>query len=359
MAVMDNSYQQYTSLTLLGKKYNKAELLKLCETKLQSNETPAWENFLYAFLLEWLNDSPFVKVKTSGSTGTPKTLQVRKSAMLQSAFNTLDFFDLKENKTALLCLPCEFIAGKMMMVRALAGKMDLIPVPVTGTPLDPLKHPVDFAALTPLQMSNQLEKNSDKTHLLKTVILGGSSVSEELTALLQDQPFEAWETYGMTETLSHVALRLLNGSGKDEFFTPLPGVRIETDQRECLVIDVAGITNGPMITNDIVNLNNDGKFKISGRMDNIINSGGIKISPEKIESLISGIISTPFFIGALPHPQLGQQPVLVMENPPEDENELLNHIKKMVPQFHAPKKIIIRNPLPRTENGKIKRTLNG
>jgi O-succinylbenzoic acid--CoA ligase len=114
-----------------------------------------------------------------------------------------------------------------------------------------------------------------------------------------------------------------------------------------------------MITNDIVNLNNDGKFKISGRMDNIINSGGIKISPEKIESLISGIISTPFFIGALPHPQLGQQPVLVMENPPEDENELLNHIKKMVPQFHAPKKIIIRNPLPRTENGKIKRTLNG
>ncbi len=355
---MNHEYRKYTSLTILGKRYNKAELLKQCETKLKRFETPDWEISLYSFILEWLNESPFVEVKTSGSTGIPKTIQVLKSAMLRSAFNTLNFFELKEDQTALLCLPCEFIAGKMMVVRAFAGKLDLIPVPVTGTPLDSLQHPVDFAALTPLQMSNQLGKNPDKTNLLKTVILGGSAVSEELAEKLQNQPFDAWETYGMTETHSHIALRLINGPRKDDSFTPLPGVRIQTDNRKCLAIDVPGITDQPIITNDIAEINEAGKFKISGRIDNIINSGGIKISPEKVESQIAYIVNAPFFITGIPHPQLGQQTVLVMENPPKDENKLLDQIKKMVPQFHAPKKIIFRNPLPRTENGKIKRTLN-
>ncbi|WP_291859538.1 AMP-binding protein [Marinilabilia sp.] len=355
---MQKDFKNYSSLTISGTPYTDGELLALCNKKLQVNGLPAWEKSFYRFLSEWLNDVPFVVVKTSGSTGSPKTIKVAKSALLQSAFNTLFFFNLIEGQTALLCLPCDYIAGKMMVVRAFAGNLNLIPVSVSGTPLSSLQHPVDFAALTPFQMSNELRKNQKKMQLLKTVILGGSVVGEGLTKQLLHQPFEAWETYGMTETLSHVALRPINGTKKEKYFTPLPNVTILSDNRGCLTIDAPGITEGTIVTNDLAEMTNNGKFRILGRIDNIINSGGIKISPEELEAQIVELISCPFFISSLPHPQLGQELVLVTEKPPQDENHLLNEIRKMVPPHHVPRKIIIRNPLPRTENGKIKRILN-
>ncbi len=355
---MQRDYKNYTSLTISGKSYNKSELLLLCNQELQLSSQENWETAFYNFIREWLNKDDFVTVKTSGSTGKPKTMQVAKSAMLQSAFNTLEFFNLKQGMSALLCLSCDYIAGKMMVVRAFAGILNLLPVPVTGTPLSSVQEKVDFAALTPLQMSNELGRHPSKVHRLKTVILGGSSVNEELIRQLKNYPFEAWETYGMTETLSHIALRHINGSENEKYFTPLPGILVSQDNRGCLKVHAPGITQGEVLTNDIAEILPNGKFRIKGRIDNIVNSGGIKISPEEIENQISEIVRQPFFISSLPHPLLGNELVLVMERLPEDEILLLKKIKKAVPLFHAPRKILVRNPLPRTATGKIKRRLD-
>jgi O-succinylbenzoic acid--CoA ligase len=355
---MQKDFKKYSSLTISGIPYTAGRLLTLCNQKLQQTGLHPWEKSFYHFLSEWLNDASFVTVKTSGSTGPPKTIKVSKSAMLQSAFNTLSFFNLKKGQTALLCLPCDYIAGKMMVVRAFAGNLNLIVLPVSGTPLSALQESVDFAALIPLQLSNELRENPEKMQLLRTVILGGSATDEELTRQLQYQPFEAWETYGMTETLSHIALRPFKGPKKEKYFTPLPNVTVHQDNRGCLTIEAPGITEDTIVTNDLAEITTDGKFRILGRIDNIINSGGIKISPEELEARITKLISCPFFISSLPHPHLGQELVLVTEKPPQNENHLLDEIRKIVPPHHAPRKIIVRNPLPRTRNGKIKRILN-
>ncbi len=355
---MQVDHSKYKSLTIKGKHYNAKALTQYCDEQLHCPGIAPWEQTLYRFILEWLNDSPVVMVQTSGSTGTPKSMKIAKSAMLHSAFNTLQFFNLQPEQSALLCLPCQYIAGKMMVVRAFAGGLNLIPAPVSGTPLTDLEQPVDFAALTPMQMSNQLQKDATKTSLLRTVILGGSTTNEELENMLRDQNFDAWETYGMTETLSHIALRSINGSDRKEYFTPLPGIKINIDKRNCLVIDAPGITDTPLISNDIAEIREDGKFRILGRIDNIINSGGIKIIPEKIEKKLTEIVSSPFFVTALPHPRLGQQLVLVLQELHGDENALMEKIRNILPRHQVPKKIILRNPLPRTENGKIKRILD-
>jgi O-succinylbenzoic acid--CoA ligase len=355
---MHIDYKNHTTLTISGIPYTGSELLHLCRQKLQESNQGNWEPAFYGFISEWINNNPFVTVKTSGSTGKPKTIQVAKSAMLQSAFNTLEFFSLKPGMSALLCLSCEYIAGKMMVVRALAGNLNLIPVPVTGKPLSLVQEKVDFAALTPLQMSNEPGQHPSKVHLLRTVILGGSSVGEELTKQLQNHPFEAWETYGMTETLSHIALRRINGPNKQQYFTPLPHISVSQDKRGCLTVHAPEITEQEVVTNDIAEVLSNGKFRIKGRIDNIINSGGIKISPEEIENQISDIVQQPFYVSSLPHPQLGNELVLVVEKQPENEGQLLEEIKKAVPPYHAPRKILVRNPLPRTDNGKIKRRLN-
>lgn len=350
---MPLSHTKYSRLTLNGTPMEREQLLQMAGSVKEHPEPPKWESALFGFIREWLHPSEYLKVTTSGSTGRPKTIEISKSAMLKSAFNTLDFFGLSPGKHALLCLSCEYIAGKMMVVRAFAGDLDLVTVPVSGRPLKNLTRPVDFAALTPLQMSQELQQQSDHLQFLKNVILGGSPTGPELSSALQDQPFAAWETYGMTETLSHIALRRINGPSASPYFKPLKDVRLSTDERGCLVVDLPGVTRGPVVTNDIAELNEDGRFRIKGRSDNIINTGGIKVVPEEIERQISHFFKKPFFVSSLPHPVLGRELVLITEEFPTGEKELLEKIKKIVPPYHAPKQIIVKESLPRTETGKI------
>ncbi len=346
---------KYNTLTIRGKTFSKNSLLTLCREKVCQKEIDSRDRAFYQFILEWLDEHEYIEVKTSGSTGRPKTIQVSKAAMLQSAFNTLKFFNLKPGHSALLCLPCDFIAGKMMVIRAFAGKLNLIPVPATGQPLKELNQSVDFAAMTPMQMHNEIISGVNKLNYLRTVILGGSPVSRELDQKLQDVPAEVWETYGMTETLSHIALRRINGSSAESYFTPLENVEVQTSANGCLSVYAPGITKSAIETNDLVDFGPGNKFRIKGRLDNIINSGGIKISPEEVEARISELFPHPFFISSQPHPSLGQEPVLITEQIPENEKALLQTIKKHLPPHHAPRKIIIMNPLPRTDTGKIKR----
>ncbi|MGM0377019.1 MAG: AMP-binding protein, partial [Bacteroidota bacterium] len=318
-------------------------------------EAPQWEKDLFRFIEEWLEPSEYIRIPTSGSTGTPKMMRVSKRAMLRSAFNTIAFFKLHPGHSALLCLSCKFIAGKMMVVRALAGGLHLITAPVSGHPLQNSGKPVDFAAMTPLQMSNELQQPNN--FFPSIVILGGSPVSRQLSKDLQDCPSRIWETYGMTETLSHVALRPVNGPDASGFFQPLKEVRLSLDERHCLVIEAEGITTRPVVTNDMAELHENGRFRIKGRIDNIINTGGIKVVPEEIEKTIAPYMPAPFFVSSVSHPVLGQELVIITEKEIPEEEKFLEKLKKILPSYHAPRRILVKTPLPRTETGKIIRRL--
>ena len=164
------------------------------------------------FLVEWGNDKPTVLVHTSGSTGTPKPLYVEKRRMLNSARITCDFLNLQPQDTALLCMPLDYIAGKMMVVRSLERRLRLLTVipsghPLSETSLSGFDNPeceIDFAAMVPLQVYNSLRAPAECERLkrIKHLIIGGGAVDEALAAALRSFPNADWSTYGMTETLA-------------------------------------------------------------------------------------------------------------------------------------------------------------
>lgn len=339
-------FRQYRSITINGALYTQASV----------DQIPDYDkDSLRCFLKDWMSDHPTITVQTSGSTGDPKSMQVAKDAMLASADRTLNFFGLKPGMTALLCLPTSFIAGKMMVVRALLGQLNLITTPPSGRPLQGLSTDIDLAAFTPMQMLNELKEAHPKLHLLKNVLIGGGKVDAQLDRMLQSQPFAAYETYGMTETLSHIALRGINGIARQSAFVPLDKVRIHTDPRGCLTLEASGVTNGVIVTNDLAAINPDGTFVILGRADHIINSGGIKISPEILEDQIRHLLMVPFVLSAIDHETLGQQIVLVIEGQPPHADVLLDKIKALLPQYQYPKRLYSLTQFPKTESGKIKR----
>ena len=244
---------------------------------------------LEEFLDEWHNDDDSIVVKTSGSTGTPKLLRVEKRRMEASARMTLRFLGLHPGQTALLCMPLDYIAAKMMVVRALVGNLRLVAVEPSGHPLADAgvgDTPIDFAAMVPLQVYDTLMVLEEKERLKKVgqLIIGGGAVSHSLARELACLPNPVWSTYGMTETLSHVAMRRLNGPQPDSWYTPLEGVDIGQDNDGCLTIDAPLICPHPLHTNDVVRLHDDGKrFMVLGRKDNVVCCGGVKIQAEEVE----------------------------------------------------------------------------
>ena len=235
---------------------------------------------LEEFLDEWNNGSERVLVHTSGSTGAPKPLWVEKRRMEASARITCDFLGLKEGDTALLCMPLDYIAGKMMVVRSLVRKLKLMVVEPTGHPLAAHQLPrgLTFAAMVPMQVYNSLQVPEERERLrqIRHLIIGGGAIDDALARELKDFPNYVWSTYGMTETLSHIALRRLNGAEASEWYTPFDNVRISQSEDGCLVIDAPEVCAERLVTNDIVEIS-QGRFRVVGRKDNVICSGGIKI----------------------------------------------------------------------------------
>lgn len=209
---------------------------------------------LKEFLAEWHNDSPTILVHTSGSTGKPKPMLVEKRRMEASARITCQFLGLKEDDTALLCMPLDYIAGKMMVVRSLTCGLRLIAVEPTGTPY--WDEPVDFAAMVPLQVWNLLQEEEGRSRLrrIRHLIIGGGAINDELADALKDFPNQIYSTYGMTETLSHIALRRLNGPERSDWYTPFEGVDVSLNDENCLVIKAPAVHDGPLVTNDIAEL---------------------------------------------------------------------------------------------------------
>ncbi|MEX0314197.1 MAG: AMP-binding protein [Allomuricauda sp.] len=304
------------------------------------------------FLLDWVSEKPTLEVFTSGSTGKPKKISLKKEHMLNSAKATGFFFDLKAGDKALLCLPCSGIAGKMMLVRAMAIGMDLRYVEPSSVPLQNNSNFYDFVAMTPLQVGNSLEQLSQ----IGTLIVGGAPISTSLKQTLEDAPNAIFETYGMTETITHIAAKRLSNPADDNFQI-LPDISISVDDRDCLIISAPHISDNKVITNDIVEMVNAKSFKWFGRFDTVINSGGVKLIPEKIEEKLSSFIKPRFFVAGIPDDALGQKLVLVVEDVKMSKQELLQQIKGLdkLGKYEVPKEIFSLKTFQETKTGKIHR----
>ncbi|MDD4514605.1 MAG: AMP-binding protein [Massilibacteroides sp.] len=308
---------------------------------------------LYQFLKDWFSDSPTIRIHTSGSTGAPKEITARKTQMIESARMTCGFLGLKENDKALLCLPLEYIAGKMVVVRALYAGLDLYPVEPCGHPLADTDIVFDFAAMIPLQVYNSLQIPEERKKLseIKHLIIGGGAMDEAMEKELADFPNAIYSTYGMTETLSHIALRRLNGINASPYYTPLPTVKLSLSEENTLVIDAPLVSDEPLITNDIAELRTDGSFRILGRKDNVINTGGIKVQIEEVEQLLKPHIVSLFAITSVPHPKLGEAIVLLVESDIEKES-IKNAIRQLLSRHKQPLGIFQVARIPQTGNGK-------
>ncbi len=318
---------------------------------------------LEEFLEEWNHDTPTVWVHTSGSTGKPKPMQVEKQRMLNSARITCDFLGLQPGDTALLCMSLDYIAGKMVVVRSIERQLRLITEHPNGHPLsdEALSSagfspdtPITFAAMVPMQVFNSLQIPQERQRLqrIQHLIIGGGAIDEKMEQELASFPHAVWSTYGMTETLSHIALRRLNGPEASPYYTPFDSVNLSLNEEGCLVIDAPLVCKETLVTNDIAELK-DGKFRIKGRKDNVICSGGIKIQIEEVEALLKTHLDKPFMIAKIKDEKFGEKAILLTED------TQLPHIeeicKQVLPKYWVPKSYHHLDHLPLTETGKPKR----
>ena len=319
------------------------------------------------FLGEWNDPSPTLLVHTSGSTGTPKPMWVEKTKMLNSARITCDFLGLRSGDTALLCMPLDYIAGKMVVVRALERNLRLIDVKPCGHPLADAVYPRDeaapvFAAMVPMQVFNSLQVPEERQRLrqIRHLIIGGGAVDAAMAQALADFPNHIWSSYAMTETLSHIALRQVNGPEADEWYTPFDSVRVDKADDGCLVIDAQLVHDGVLKTNDLVEMRSATvggrrvrQFRVLGRKDNVIDSGGIKIRIEDVEEALAPHLTGRFAITKAPDRKFGEVVVLVSET--GDADALRAVCERVLPKYWCPKHYIHVAQIPLTATGKIRR----
>lgn len=303
---------------------------------------------LEEFLAEWHSDSPTVLVHTSGSTGQPRPMAVEKRRMEASASMTCRFLGLQAGDTALLCMPLDYIAGKMMVVRAETCGLKLISVPPVGLPI--WEGFIDFAAMVPLQVWNLLhdEQGHKRLMQIRHLLIGGGAIDDALAKALKDFPNAVWSTYGMTETLSHIALRRLNGSDADDWYTPFAGVEVSLSDDDCLVIDAPAVHDGLLVTNDIAVIER-GRFRILGRKDNVVCSGGLKIQIEEVERLLQSHLRVPFILSKRHDPKFGEVLVMLTEGSIADAEELC---RQLLPKYWQPRCYVHIDHIPLTETGK-------
>lgn len=341
------------------------------------------------FFSEWNNDSDRVLVHTSGSTGKPKPMMVEKKRMLNSARITCDFLGLKPGDSALLCMSLDYIAGKMVVVRSIERHLHLISVSPSGHPLKDIdlkgvngkdvNGEITFAAMVPMQVYNTLQVPEERERLthIRHLIIGGGAIDASLEKELQALPgnIAIWSTYGMTETLSHIALRRINGAEASEWYQPFDSVKISQTEEGCLVIDAPLVCAETLVTNDIVEIESyiynkveKFRFRIKGRKDNVICSGGIKIQIEEVETLLKPHLEKPFMIAKKKDEKFGEIAVLLTED--EDLKKVEATIRRLLSgksddsnksseskshKYWIPREYLHVDHLPLTETGKPKR----
>lgn len=337
------------------------------------------------FLQEWNSPSETLLVHTSGSTGKPKPMWVEKQRMLNSAHITCDFLGLRPGDSALLCMSLDYIAGKMMVVRSIERKLRLFSVKPSGHPLSDeslakmVEMDFDFVAMVPMQVYNTLQVPQERERLsrIKHLIIGGGAIDDALAEELRSLPGAVWSTYGMTETLSHIALRRLNGEEASEWYQPFDSVGVSLNSDGCLVIDAPLVCSEPLATNDIAEIkqqeassvashSSDASsslktssphvlFRIKGRKDNVICSGGIKIQIEEVENLLRQHLDAPFLLAKKKDEKFGEIAVLVTESGDLEGVEAICRL--VLPKYWVPRQYLHFDQLPMTETGKPKRAI--
>lgn len=334
------------------------------------------------FLQEWNSPSETLLVHTSGSTGKPKPMWVEKQRMLNSAHITCDFLGLRPGDSALLCMSLDYIAGKMMVVRSIERKLRLFSVKPSGHPLSDeslakmVEMDFDFVAMVPMQVYNTLQVPQERERLsrIKHLIIGGGAIDDALAEELRSLPGAVWSTYGMTETLSHIALRRLNGEEASEWYQPFDSVGVSLNSDGCLVIDAPLVCSEPLVTNDIAEIkqqetsshSSDASsslktssphvlFRIKGRKDNVICSGGIKIQIEEVENLLRQHLDAPFLLAKKKDEKFGEIAMLVTESGDLEGVEAI--CRQVLPKYWVPRQYLHFDQLPMTETGKPKRAI--
>lgn len=334
------------------------------------------------FLQEWNSPSETLLVHTSGSTGKPKPMWVEKQRMLNSAHITCDFLGLRPGDSALLSMSLDYIAGKMMVVRSIERKLRLFSVKPSGHPLSDeslakmVEMDFDFVAMVPMQVYNTLQVPQERERLsrIKHLIIGGGAIDDALAEELRSLPGAVWSTYGMTETLSHIALRRLNGKEASEWYQPFDSVGVSLNSDGCLVIDAPLVCSEPLVTNDIAEIkqqetsshSSDASsslktssphvlFRIKGRKDNVICSGGIKIQIEEVENLLRQHLDAPFLLAKKKDEKFGEIAVLVTESGDLEGVEAI--CRQVLPKYWVPRQYLHFDQLPMTETGKPKRAI--
>lgn len=332
----------HNQFKLNGHHYNREELLHIGYCYIKEGEP--FEKLVGEFFMDWFDENDFMNFQTSGTTGKPKVIKIYKQAMVNSALSTGDYFELSPGDKALHCLPIEYIAGKMMFVRAIILGLDMHFIAPSSHPLIKNDTKYDFVAMVPLQAQNSLKE----LLLVKKMIIGGAKMNIKLEKALAKLPIDVFETYGMTETITHIAAKKIG----DNAFTVLPNVTISYDDRNCLVIHAPKISDEVIVTNDLVELVNENQFVFLGRYDNVVNSGGIKLIPEQIEQKLSNNINNRFFVIGKPDEKLGEKLVLIIEG---EKQVIDNAIFENLDKYEKPKEIIFINHFKETSNGKILR----
>jgi O-succinylbenzoic acid--CoA ligase len=345
------------------------------------NTNPA--NEYYAKVLKfkalWDSGQELFTIHTSGSTGQPKLIELHRNQMIASARMTAKAFDLQEGDTAFCCLNIDYIAGMMMLVRAFEIGMDLMVVEPSANPfLGNEKHLYllnsnrgrNFFAFVPLQIQAILDETPMLGEILnsaKAIIIGGASVNEVVLEKIQKIYRPVYATYGMTETITHIAIKRLNGAEKDDFFNTLDGVDIKLSNDNCLMIKSKAIGNEWITTNDVAEIINGSSFILHGRIDNVINSGGVKIQLEKIEKVGEGIlrklqINALYFVFSLPDEKLGERLVLIVQQGEKMplssatdamKIDIIKAFKEILPKFEVPKEVFFVEKMIETPTGKI------
>ena len=334
----------HPQFTLNGFSFTQADLSRVAYAYIKEGDE--YEQQIGLFLLNWFDESDTLVLTTSGTTGPPKKITLPKQALVESAKATAQFFQLGAGISALLCMSVQFIAGKMMLVRAMQLGWQLDAIQPQANPLQKVDKGYDFAAMVPLQVANSL----DKLNSIKLLLIGGAPLPAALKNTLLACKINAFESYGMTETVTHIAVKSIN----EPYFTALPGVQFTTNDSECLCINAPRIAPFLLETKDVVKLINETQFAYIGRADSVINSGGVKLFPELIEQKLESKIPHRFYIIGKPDETWGEKVVLVIE---ADRYELPTEIFGELGKFEKPKEVLFYHPFQETASGKVIRIL--
>jgi len=329
------------------------------------NQAPFFESGVF-FIYQWFSDTDIFSFKSSGSTGVAKTIAISRNQILKSIVLTENALKLKKTDRALVCLAPEYVATKMMLARCLVLDMDILLVAPSSNPLEDLSknEQINFVSFVPMQVQQIIDSGySERLSKINNVLIGGAHVSDALEETLKLFQNNIYHTYGMTETVSHIALRKLSDGGNSRYFKCLEGIQITTNIDGCLIIKGSITNDEQVVTKDLVEIKNENQFIWQGRQDNLVNSGGVKIIPEQIESLLKTIfkeaeITNEFFISGIQDSKLGQKLILVLEGTPpqsDHENLIKTSIKKAFSKYHVPKQTIYLEQFKRTNSGKVKR----